>query len=79
MKKFKGIMSLVTLLIMTVSSLGIPAEVFAADSDKPENLTVKYNNEQNWTTIQFDKVADAESYNVYRGEEQDGEFEKLLH
>ncbi|WP_288227814.1 fibronectin type III domain-containing protein [uncultured Enterococcus sp.] len=77
MKKFKGIMSLVTLLIMTVSSLGIPAEVFAADSDKPENLTVKYNNEQNWTTVQFDKVADAESYNVYRGEEQDGEFEKI--
>lgn len=77
MKKFKGIMSLVTLLIMTVSSLGIPAEVFAADSDKPENLTVKYNNEQNWTTIEFDKVADAESYNVYRGEEQDGEFEKI--
>ena len=77
MKKFKGIMSLVTLLIMTVSSLGIPAEVFAADSDKPENLTVKYDNEQNWTTIQLDKVADAESYNVYRGEEQDGEFEKI--
>ncbi|MBO0452694.1 fibronectin type III domain-containing protein [Candidatus Enterococcus murrayae] len=78
MKKLKGIMSLVTLLIMTVSSLGVPAQVFAADEENvPANLTVKHNDEQKWTVIQFDKVEDAQSYNIYRAEEQDGKFERI--
>ncbi|MFR3685159.1 MAG: hypothetical protein ACLTXM_08995 [Enterococcus sp.] len=77
MKKLNGIMSLVTLLIMTVSSLGIPAQVFAADSNVPANLTVKHNDTQKWTVIQFDKVEDADSYNVYRSESQDGEFKRI--
>lgn len=78
MKKIKGIMSLVTLLIMTVSSLGVPAQVFAADEgNTPANLTVKHNDTQKWTVIQFDKVENAESYNVYRAEEQDGKFERI--
>ena len=77
MKKLNGIMSLVTLLIMTVSSLGIPAQVFAADNAVPANLTVKHNDTQKWTVIQFDKVENAESYNVYRSESQDGEFERI--
>lgn len=78
MKKLKGIMSLVTLLIMTVSSLGVPAQVFAADDENvPANLTVKHNDTDKWTVIQFDKVKDAESYNIYRAEEQDGEFERI--
>lgn len=78
MKKLKGIMSLVTLLIMTVSSLGIPAQVFAADEGNvPANLTVKHNDTQKWTVIQFDKVEDADSYKIYRAEEQDGNFEHI--
>ena len=78
MKKLKGIMSLVTLLIMTVSSLGIPAQVFAADEGNvPANLTVKHNDTQKWTVIQFDKVEDADSYKIYRAEEQDGQFEHI--
>lgn len=77
MKKLNGIMSLVTLVIMTVSSLGIPAQVFAADNNVPANLTVEHNDTQKWTEIQFDKVEDAESYNIYRAEEQDGTFERI--
>ena len=75
MKKLKGIMSLVTLLIMTVSSLG--AQVFAADSKVPANLTAKHDDTQKWTVIQFDQVDNAESYNIYRSESQDGEFKRV--
>lgn len=77
MKKLKGIISLVTLLIMTVSSLGVPAQVFAADSKVPANLTAKHDDTQKWTVIQFDKVDNAESYNIYRSESQDGEFKRV--
>lgn len=77
MKKLNGIMSLVTLVIMTVSSLGIPAQVFAADNNVPANLTVEHNDTQQGTVVQFDKVEDAESYNIYRAEEQDGTFERV--
>ena len=77
MKKLKGNRSLVTLLIMTVSSLGVPAQVFAADSKVPANLTAKHDDTQKWTVIQFDKVDNAESYNIYRSESQDGEFKRV--
>ncbi|MFR3734138.1 MAG: hypothetical protein ACLTW7_15930, partial [Enterococcus sp.] len=40
-------------------------------------MTVKHNDTQKWTVIQFDKVEDADSYNVYRSESQDGEFKRI--
>ncbi|MGO2891313.1 hypothetical protein [Enterococcus devriesei] len=76
-KKLRSVFSLVMMLCMTVTSLGIPAEVFAADSDTPANIAAKYNKDQNWTTIEFDKVEGAESYNVYRAENQAGQFERI--
>ena len=77
MKKLKGIMSLVTLLIMTVSSLGVPAEVFAANDNVPGNLTVKHDENHQTTELRFDKVENAESYKVYRSETEDGKFEHI--
>lgn len=60
-KKIRSVFSFIMMLCITVPSLGVPAEVFAAGSDTPASVAVKYNQDQNWTTIEFDKVDGAES------------------
>lgn len=76
-KRVRGLFSLVMLLCMTISSVAISSQAFAADDYSPKNLTAKHNDRQKRTVVQFNKVNKAESYNVYRSAEVAGEYQKI--